>query len=278
MKSGERIAVTVVVVIVALVLISGSYSILNGSGSPLSLASGSFTFNPSSGTIDFGSDLLITYNTAYGGTGTVYLWASTVQDFSTYIELGSMTINSGGFTGVSGVGLTQASSSTVDYLVGPPVTYGTTWYFEIVSTSSSSGSVIGSTIGSTIGSSGVTGFVVSAVADLFVVPPLDESFTLTSITGLPSLGPLTSVVSVTWQNNLASTYTGILWFEVYNSASQLILIVATSLTIASTASSTAFISLSTLPAGTYTVNAFAWALSGVPISLTGTITVTTPIS
>jgi len=111
-----------------------------------------------------------------------------------------------------------------------------------------------------------SGPVISNVVTVAVLGP-DQSFT--------PVGSLTTIVigstdffEVNWINNVPSTFSGIVWFEVENyTTQQTVMIAATSLTLQSGESAPAYLGLSTLAPGTYIVETFVTTPLGVPISL-----------
>ena len=112
-----------------------------------------------------------------------------------------------------------------------------------------------------------------------VIPPLDQSFTLTAPLSKSLIGTL-ETVNATWRNNVPSDVekqiTGIVWFEVEKSTSgQTVIIVATSLALQPGASGSAYLGLSTLPPGTYRVEVFVTTTGGVPISQSEVVTIST---
>ncbi|MDP7982611.1 MAG: hypothetical protein RAK18_05480 [Conexivisphaerales archaeon] len=113
---------------------------------------------------------------------------------------------------------------------------------------------------------------VSAVPVPSVVQP-DQTFapvtapSVGSVNGIPYLG-------ASFQNDLAIPLTGVVWFQVTSSTGQSVEVVATSLSLPPLTYATAYLGLSNLPAGTYTVSVLVWTQAGVPISLPETATVT----
>lgn len=111
----------------------------------------------------------------------------------------------------------------------------------------------------------------SASPTVTVLGP-DQSFTLVGSLTKTTIGS-TSVFEANWINNVPSTLnpqiTGIVWFEVMNTAGT-VMIAATSLTLPSGASAPAYLGLSTLAPGTYTIEAFVSTTNGIALSLSPT--------
>lgn len=116
--------------------------------------------------------------------------------------------------------------------------------------------------GNDAGSSG--SFLVTLVA-------LDQVFTVSAPTSVVTLfvGP---VLNVTFASSVSIPLTGIIWFEVDNSAGQEVAISGTSLSLGAFASGSVYLGLSTLPSGIYDVTFFATTLQGVPISPSNSFT------
>jgi hypothetical protein len=112
-----------------------------------------------------------------------------------------------------------------------------------------------------------------------VIPALDQSFTLTAPLTKTLIGTV-ETVNATWRNNVPSDVekqiVGIVWFEVENSISgQTVIIIATSLTLQPGASESAYLGLSTLAPGKYSIEVFVTTTQGVPISQSEAVTITT---
>jgi hypothetical protein len=109
---------------------------------------------------------------------------------------------------------------------------------------------------------------------------LDQSFTIVGSPSTTTIGSL-YLAEVTWTNNVPSTpypqITGIVWFEVENYTSgETVMITATSLTLQSGASASAYLGLSTLASGKYSVQAFVSTTKGIALSQSGVEYVTLP--
>ncbi|MDP7982681.1 MAG: hypothetical protein RAK18_05830, partial [Conexivisphaerales archaeon] len=113
---------------------------------------------------------------------------------------------------------------------------------------------------------------VSVVPVPSVVQP-DQTF---APVAAPSVGSVNGVsyLGASFQNDLAVSLTGVVWFQVTSSTGQSVEVVATSLSLPALNHATAYLGLSNLPAGTYTVAVLVWTQAGVPISLPETATVT----
>ncbi|MDG6905428.1 MAG: right-handed parallel beta-helix repeat-containing protein [Nitrososphaerota archaeon] len=106
--------------------------------------------------------------------------------------------------------------------------------------------------------------------------PLSGSFSLTSPLSKGVVGT-TESVNATFTNNLQYQFTGVVWFQVENATTgQTIQLTAPSLTLAAGSSGSAYLALSTLAPGTYTVEVFVVTAQGVPISVSSAVTVTVP--
>jgi hypothetical protein len=118
--------------------------------------------------------------------------------------------------------------------------------------------------------------VTSNAVTVTVLGP-DQSFTLNKPLTETLLGTL-ETVNATWTNNVPSSLylqiTGIVWFEVMNTASQTVMITATSLTLQSGASGSAYLGLSTLAPAQYTVEVFVTTTLDAAISLPESLTIT----
>jgi len=114
----------------------------------------------------------------------------------------------------------------------------------------------------------------SSASPTVTVLGLDQSFTLVGSLSTTVIGT-TSVFEANWINNVPSALTGIVWFEVMNSGGT-VMITATSLTLQSGASAPAYLGLSTLAPGTYTIETFVSTTGGVALSLSPTQSVTIP--
>ncbi len=104
-----------------------------------------------------------------------------------------------------------------------------------------------------------------------VAPDLTFQATALSITTTLATG---SAVNATWENFASVTLTGFVWFDVTNGQGQTVWVSATSLTLAPSAVGSAYLGLSTLAAGTYTVEVFVTTSQGIPISVTEATSVT----
>ncbi|MDG6982738.1 MAG: hypothetical protein JRM74_04715 [Nitrososphaerota archaeon] len=104
--------------------------------------------------------------------------------------------------------------------------------------------------------------------------PLNQAF-IVPVTPTVDTLFVGQVLNFTYSSNIGVVETGIVWFQVENTAGQSVAVSGTSLTLNPLGTGSVYLSVSTLPAGTYTVSSFVTTLSGVVISPTTTFTVTT---